>query len=120
MISRRALFSLLGGKPERGFSLDAFYEKRAAPASFPRFTVRDGGVATETTRVGVPKRVVRIRESACLATRSFCTVCSERCPLPGAIVIELGRPRINDVACDGCGVCVELCPAPERAIEVIE
>lgn len=125
-VSRRGLLTLLRPKPA-GFSLDGFYEKRAARGEatggvVPSFRVRDGGVSTATTRVGVTRAVegvVRIREADCLASTSFCTVCSERCPVPGAIVVELGRPRVDPAHCDGCGVCVGVCPAPINAFDKV-
>lgn len=126
-VSRRGLFAMLRGKPpepaapERTgeFSLEGFYSDRAPGGQFPHLAPRAaGGAVTATTRVGVT-RVVRIRNEDCLATRSFCSVCSERCPVPGAIVVTLGRPRINEVACDGCGTCIDVCPAPTKAIEVL-
>jgi Pyruvate/2-oxoacid:ferredoxin oxidoreductase delta subunit len=56
----------------------------------------------------------------CLAyQRSFCSVCSERCPVEGAIQVELGIPRINPAICTGCGICQQVCPAPRNAILMI-
>jgi ferredoxin-type protein NapG len=56
----------------------------------------------------------------CLAfQKSFCTVCSEQCPVDGAIGIDGGKPVINDAACTGCGVCQYACPAPQNAILVL-
>ncbi len=141
-ISRRGLFSILrgsgSGHGHGEFSLDAFYSGRggAKDASVPVFEVRAGGVATETTSVGVPREdvvsareapaspiaidgVVRIRPYACLAYRSFCSTCSERCPVEGAIVIELGRPRVDETRCDGCGICVHVCPAPINGFDIV-
>ncbi|MBZ0237287.1 MAG: 4Fe-4S binding protein, partial [Deltaproteobacteria bacterium] len=63
--------------------------------------------------------VPRVLESACLATRSFCSVCVERCPRPGAIVVAHGRPRVVPEACDGCGRCVAACPAPVLAFTLV-
>lgn len=61
--------------------------------------------------------VARISPVACLAHRnSFCTVCSERCPVDGAIEIVNGKPRIVEEVCTGCGVCQHVCPAPENAV----
>ncbi len=58
-----------------------------------------------------------IDPTACLAFQgSFCTVCSEQCPVEGAIVVDRGRPTINNAQCVGCGVCFFTCPAPEKAI----
>lgn len=64
--------------------------------------------------------VAWIQTMACLAhTGSFCTVCSERCPVPSAIEVSAGKPRINGSACTGCGVCASVCPAPTNAIVVM-
>lgn len=53
----------------------------------------------------------------CLAHHgTTCSVCSERCPVAGAIVVEEGKPRVQEDACTGCGVCRYVCPAPENAI----
>ncbi len=53
----------------------------------------------------------------CLAwQRSFCTVCEERCPVPGAITLEEGKPTVQSSSCTGCGVCLHVCPAPRKAI----
>jgi ferredoxin-type protein NapG len=61
--------------------------------------------------------VARITELLCLAYHGTgCTVCSERCPVPGAIALSSGRPTIRDDACTGCGVCRYVCPAPENAV----
>jgi len=51
----------------------------------------------------------RIDPTRCLP---FCTVCAERCPVPGAIVLETGRPRIIPWRCTACGDCERVCPAP--------
>lgn len=48
-----------------------------------------------------------------------CTVCSEQCPVPGAIVIEDGYPMIVPEICTGCRVCYEVCPAPTNAVLMI-
>ncbi|MBS0198694.1 MAG: 4Fe-4S binding protein [Planctomycetes bacterium] len=69
-----------------------------------------------------PKKmgVAWVQHMACLAyTGSFCTVCSERCPVEGAIEVKLGKPRIREDICTGCGVCASVCPAPSNAIIVM-
>ncbi len=64
--------------------------------------------------------VAWIQTMACLAhTGSFCTVCSERCPVPEAIEVVAGKPRIREGTCTGCGVCAGVCPAPTNAIVVM-
>lgn len=61
-----------------------------------------------------------IQTMACLAyTGSFCTVCSERCPVPGAIEVRAGKPTIRPDVCTGCGVCAEVCPAPQNAVVIM-
>lgn len=64
--------------------------------------------------------VAWIQTMACLAhTGSFCTVCSERCPVPNAISLQAGKPTIHAEACTGCGVCAGVCPAPTNAVVVM-
>lgn len=70
--------------------------------------------ATPGTRVAV------IAGRHCLAYQhSFCTTCSERCPVEGAIVIEGGFPRVLADRCTGCEICHQVCPAPENAILLV-
>lgn len=65
-------------------------------------------------------QVAVIAGRSCLAYQgSACTVCSEQCPVPGAIVIEDGFPRVVADICTGCRVCHEVCPAPTNAIFII-
>jgi Pyruvate/2-oxoacid:ferredoxin oxidoreductase delta subunit len=72
---------------------------KAAPGAFPRI-----GTA-------------RIQVLDCLAHQgTTCTTCVERCPSPGALLIETGRPRVVADRCTGCGVCQHVCPAPRNAI----
>lgn len=64
----------------------------------------------------VPKKAI-IQGRHCLAyQRSFCSTCSERCPIEGAIKVEMGIPQVVADACTGCGICAEVCPAPTNAI----
>lgn len=123
--------------PDDTFSLDSFYAKRDTDRTIPAFAIR-ATVAAETTRIGVglvdaasaapatddvttiaPGLVPKVLEHRCLATRSFCSVCVERCPVPGAIVVTLGRPRVDPAQCNGCGRCVVTCPAPVLAFELV-
>lgn len=67
--------------------------------------------------VPIKMGVARISPVTCLAHQnSFCTVCSEQCPVEGAIEVVGGKPRIVEEVCTGCGVCQHVCPAPENAV----
>lgn len=73
-------------------------------------------------RADLPRKmgVAWIQTMACLAhTGSFCSVCFERCPVPGSIELHAGKPAIRAEVCTGCGVCANVCPAPENAIVVM-
>jgi ferredoxin len=105
--------------PTEPFSLESFYRARAAATSggaqgLPPAVHREGLEFLPASRVGVPElATVRVRESTCLAWQgSFCTVCSEHCPARGALLLELGRPRVDPTLCTGCGACIQVCPAP--------
>jgi ferredoxin-type protein NapG len=50
---------------------------------------------------------------------STCSVCVQRCPVPGAIAMENGLPVVRDAACNGCGICHHVCPAPTPAILIL-
>lgn len=59
----------------------------------------------------------KVTEHLCLAHHhTTCTVCSERCPVAGAITVTDGKPTVNENLCTGCGMCRYVCPAPENAI----
>lgn len=100
-LSRRELFSwLIGRGPQRTETADL--PKMKSP------------VSTTESRVAV------IQGRRCLAyQKSFCSTCVERCPVPGAIVMNQGFPQVNPNLCNGCGICHDLCPAPSNAILLI-
>ena len=84
-------------------------------ADFPCITACQPGVL----RHSQPKIMgtARVTQHLCLAHHgTTCTVCSERCPVDGAISVANGRPIIDEQVCTGCGVCRHVCPAPENAI----
>jgi len=61
-----------------------------------------------------------ILDRFCLAWQgSFCSVCVERCPEPGAILTEMGKPRVNPDLCNGCRICHDVCPAPKNAVFLV-
>ena len=56
----------------------------------------------------------------CLAYQgTSCTTCVERCPVPGALVLHQGLPRVEPSLCTGCRICHEVCPAPGLAIRLV-
>ena len=76
----------------------------------------DAPQPVESVDEDVPKKAI-IQGRHCLAyQRSFCSICSERCPVEGAIKVEMGVPQIVADACTGCGICFDVCPAPTNAI----
>ncbi|WP_442510954.1 4Fe-4S dicluster domain-containing protein [Novipirellula sp. SH528] len=82
---------------------------------FPCITACEPGVLTTHVRPMMGTAVVT--EHLCLAHHgTTCTVCSERCPVEGAIQVSEGKPKVKESACTGCGVCRYVCPAPENAI----
>jgi Pyruvate/2-oxoacid:ferredoxin oxidoreductase delta subunit len=63
-----------------------------------------------------PKRAV-IQGRYCMTYHGLmCSTCFERCPEPGAIIVEQGIPRVESGRCTGCGDCHTVCPAPTNAI----
>ena len=98
-VSRRDMFRvLLGRGPE-----EVSWTPPAAPVA------RSGG-----------DELALILDRFCLAWQgSFCSVCSERCPEPGAIVVEQGKPRVDPGKCTGCRVCHDVCPAPRNAVFLV-
>ena len=60
--------------------------------------------------------VAVIQGRHCIALTSFCAVCVERCPVPGALRVTNGMPSVVPEACTGCGICHEVCPAPANAV----
>ncbi len=78
---------------------------------------RRGREAATPEPIGTEAQVAIIQGRFCLAyQKSFCSVCSERCPESEAIVIEGGIPRIVADNCTGCSICRDVCPAPRNAI----
>lgn len=92
-LSRRGLFSLFA-RPLRPVP--------AAPARQPP--------APDLTRVAV------IQGVHCTALLDGCQRCLQHCPEAGAIFLEHGLPMVLDAACTGCGVCRDVCPAPDNAV----
>src|SRR5262245_221678 len=107
-LSRRGLFSILG----RTFraAVDA---AKADGETAPARADLPSSVAEQPAKVAV------IQGRFCLAYTSFCTACSKRCPVPGAMKVEVGIPSVVPDICTGCGLCHDVCPAPTNAVLVI-
>ena len=85
---------------------------------FPCIAACKPGVLTN--RIPPIVGTAMITAHLCLAHHgTTCTVCSERCPVDGAISVVTGKPTVNEDACTGCGVCRYVCPAPENAIHLM-
>jgi Na+-translocating ferredoxin:NAD+ oxidoreductase RNF subunit RnfB len=114
-LSRRALFSIFGrslrGPVKAGQG--AVEKVMGAEAG------NDNPRGESQTAMEPEPKVAVIQGRFCLAYTSFCTVCSERCPVPGAIRVEKGIPVVVAETCTGCGVCHEVCPAPRNAVLVL-
>ncbi len=62
----------------------------------------------------------RIQPLDCLNNlSSTCSVCLERCPVPGAMAFEGAAPVVVEALCTGCGVCQHVCPAPHNAVAIL-
>lgn len=60
-----------------------------------------------------------VNESACLPYRGpECGACAGSCPVPGALLWEWERPRIDQEKCTGCGLCREQCILEPKAIAI--
>jgi len=67
------------------------------------------------------EKVAIIQGRFCLAYQgTFCSLCRERCPEQGAIVVTNGIPMVNEPDCTGCGICHDVCPAPRNAVLMLE
>ncbi|MDP7028776.1 MAG: 4Fe-4S dicluster domain-containing protein [Phycisphaerales bacterium] len=83
----------------------------------PCITACEPGVLR--TELPLTMATARVDAIACLAWQGQpCRLCVDQCPVPGAIdVDEADRPHIHAEACTGCGVCMQVCPAPRNAID---
>jgi Na+-translocating ferredoxin:NAD+ oxidoreductase RNF subunit RnfB len=130
-LNRRGLFALLGRplqrtmEPSPGEVAPSSYSHRASqnqqvmgapgtvPASFSPQIQRAEAVLGAPAQCEV---VAVIQGRRCIALTSFCAVCVERCPVPGAMQVMNGMPSVVPDACTGCGICQQVCPAPTNAV----
>lgn len=84
-------------------------------SDFPCIAACEPGVLSRSNPIVMG--TAQITPHLCLAHHgTTCTVCSERCPVDGAIEVSQGKPTIREEVCTGCGVCRYVCPAPENAV----
>lgn len=105
-LTRRGLFSLFA-RPLKATGETAKSVSRAFVGKTP--------VTAPGTTPSVPM-VAIIQGRHCLALESFCSVCFERCPEPGAMNTSQMIPMVVAEICTGCGICQQVCPAPENAV----
>ena len=70
-----------------------------------------------------PSQELFINEDLCLAFNGqFCTTCVGRCPLQGTALSldKEGKPKLDMTHCTACGICINVCPAPQQAIQIKE
>lgn len=90
-------------------------------ADTPCITVCGSGALFRSPGAGLPVMGhATIQTYNCLAHQgTTCSACSERCPVPGAIRVNAGKPSIETSLCTGCGVCQHVCPAPANAVLLV-
>ena len=60
-----------------------------------------------------------IDEGRCLPySGPECGACDSACPVPGALVWEQWKPRIDPERCTGCALCREACITEPKAIDI--
>jgi ferredoxin-type protein NapG len=87
-------------------------------ADTPCVTACQGdGSGVLTLQVSPRMGVARLLKPRCLAHNGHpCSDCVSACPVPGAIELRAGTPRVNTNICTGCGACAHACPVPATVI----
>lgn len=122
MIGRRAASIVSGEEPDAPRLEPVGTEAQAAeaPESAEAPALSPWERRAQALAAGRPDSVARVLGFACIGgSPSFCSACVEHCPVPGALVATGRAPRVDPDVCTGCGVCEEVCPAPEKAIHVL-
>lgn len=113
-ISRRDLFRSFFGQNQKKDAPAAEVPEQEKP---PWARTGEPEITRDSERA---PQLALILDRFCLAWQgSFCSVCVERCPEPGAIPTEKGKPRVNPDLCTGCGICHDVCPAPKNAVFMV-
>lgn len=62
---------------------------------------------------------VAINPDVCLPYHGpECGACAASCPVPGALLWDGARPRIDTDKCSGCGLCREACITEPKAVDI--
>ena len=80
-----------------------------------------GNAETEEGDTAPPPRlaVAEVDTATCLPYQGpECGACAGSCPVPGALVWELEKPRIDSGHCTGCALCREACIVEPKAIQI--
>lgn len=60
-----------------------------------------------------------INTSSCLPYLGpECGACKPACPVPGALVWDREKPRVDPETCTGCGLCREACVVEPKAVNI--
>lgn len=106
-LSRRGLFSLfarplkVSGETASSLVETSLRSKQDSPPPLPL------------------NQVAVIQGRHCIALTTYCSLCVERCPEPGAIDSRELLPMIVPDLCTGCGICHQVCPAPTNAVLIL-
>ena len=100
--SRRKLFSFLA-RPLKG-------PEETAPGA------RETPIAPASSPVPAVPMLAIIQGRHCTAPDNYCSLCVERCPEPGAMDASDIIPMVVAEVCTGCGICQQVCPAPDNAV----
>jgi len=62
---------------------------------------------------------VEINTQTCLPySGPECGACASSCPVPGALLWDMEKPRIDPEVCVGCGLCRDACIANPKAVTI--
>ena len=95
-----------------------------APRKFPCYSKADTPCITACKTGALTAGPIRLGTAAVDPARCVtyhgesCDRCVSMCPVPGALVSDGGRPRVDATLCTGCGLCEHVCPTDEAAITV--
>jgi len=108
----------LDGEPEQMSAADD-NRRMSRRAWFSRVLAPLKPVAKKVAARTEPEVAVIAARSCLPYQGTACTMCSDQCPVPGAIAFEEGYPVIVPEICTGCRICHDVCPAPVNAILMI-